>query len=105
MGVMETDDRSTVETSLAENRNFQACTTVEKEKCEEELERKLETKCTTVDAERCQQAGQENFHSAQFYFHLAYFHSAYYVTVKVPFALSHLSVHTFPGGGGTVQGS
>ena len=40
MGVMETD-RSTVETSLAENRNLQVCTTVEKEKCEEQLERKL----------------------------------------------------------------
>ena len=65
MGLMETD-RSTVETALAENRNFQVCTTVEKEKCEEELERKLETKCTTVDAERCQQVRQENFHLVQF---------------------------------------
>ena len=65
MGVMETD-RSTVEISLAENLNYQVCKTVEKEKCEEELERKLETKCTTVDAERCQQVRKENFHSVQF---------------------------------------
>ena len=43
---------------------------MEKEKCEEELERKLETKCTTVDAKRCQQVRQETRR-------------------KVPFALSH----------------